>query len=515
MILDVKLKKSINMFCDESAAATVATWLGRHYEMMFANMVGFQFDVKKSIEDKIIGPNIYSGVSNENIFKLLAEYHGIRTCFVKPDNADAIGIITAELEKGMPILVLLREKYCSWIDSNSSTCVVFLVIGYDNEYLFGYDIHSNSRKIVHTAIKEVRQNNADISEFGYTIYTVVSKERDVTRNDILKYICKGDYFCQNSFDQMRDLAECIKTNLDYEIERMDYDIINEIPLLQNIMHVLRARKLFASTCEFVAHKNGDEFLNKVSLGFLRLGGEWNTAWNMLLKFFYSEKDYGEQCFKISEKITNISYMEEELFHNLVSGQGYHETFVFKGIDRVVGSTNKLVEKEINLKHLYNNKAFEETGNDVIKADLTGYKEYFLEGELARERVIKVFDLAFLINNGLDNVSCKGQSVKVSEEGLQKIYLLGCAEWGEGSGNMEISYADGHVEYYYIVFKDWFFCDTDDMYVAWKGKAQNSLGKVEERALFCISIKLEHKGKIQKIKLPSCNNMHIFGMKMVR
>lgn len=29
-------------------------------------------------------------------------------------------------------------------------------------------------------------------------------------------------------------------------------------------------------------------------------------------------------------------MGEELIHNLVSGQGYHENFVFKGIDHVAG-----------------------------------------------------------------------------------------------------------------------------------------------------------------------------------
>ena len=208
-------------------------------------------------------------------------------------------------------------------------------------------------------------------------------------------------------------------------------------------------------------------------------------------------------------------MEEEVIHKLISGRGYEDSYAFKGIDRVVGFTNEYVAKEIDLKKLYNNKAFEEKGDVVLEADLTGFKEYFLEEEFSQERVIKVFDLAFFISYGLDNVCCKGQNVNVFEEGVQKIYILGCSEWGEGSGNMKIIYADGNIEYYYIGFKDWFFCDTEDMYVAWKGKAQNSFGDVEERALFCISIKLGHKGKIQHIKLPSCDNMHIFGMKMIK
>ena len=58
MLLEIELTKEINMFCAESAAATVAVYLKRHYEMMYYDMYGFDFQYEKAFQSGDIGNNL-------------------------------------------------------------------------------------------------------------------------------------------------------------------------------------------------------------------------------------------------------------------------------------------------------------------------------------------------------------------------------------------------------------------------------------------------------------------------
>ena len=58
MLLDVELIKEINMFCIESAAASIAVFLKRDYEMMYLDMYDFTFQYEKAIQTGDIGNNL-------------------------------------------------------------------------------------------------------------------------------------------------------------------------------------------------------------------------------------------------------------------------------------------------------------------------------------------------------------------------------------------------------------------------------------------------------------------------
>ena len=74
MILDVKLIKNTSVFCEECCSNSCS--IVRHnYEMMFIDMVNFNFSEKSSKD--IIGSRLSCGYDDYDFYKNLQEYHGI------------------------------------------------------------------------------------------------------------------------------------------------------------------------------------------------------------------------------------------------------------------------------------------------------------------------------------------------------------------------------------------------------------------------------------------------------
>lgn len=511
MILNVKLIKSPSMFCEESCAATVAKWLNRDYQMMFCVMMGFSYKGSKKYKKLDIGRRVSCRYKKNDFVKNLKYYHGIEVKTVKV-TGNINKYIIQEINSNEPILIFPLMKYCNWLNDKKDSEIYFLVIGYDDNLIYGYDVHSNSGEIHTLPIADLVNSYRESEKKEVRVYRIISKEsKRLTFKEIRKYLIVNKYLCHNTWIQMNDMARDIRDTSNVIFEHCKEGDPNKLPIFFEIMHILRARKLFAETCYYIAEKNKNSYARFVGACYLEIGGEWNILWNLLLKMYYSKNMNSSYREKISRKIEQIADLEKNIIFNIL----YEGKEFEKGINKsnTIEADDKYIFINLDISKLYNNKAFH-YDNDKNAADMTGKKEYF-EGEKSlKNREVFVGKTSFVIPSEFDNFICMNQCLDIIDIGIsKKIYILGCAEWGNGYGKILVGYEDS-VESLILEFPDWYFSRTESTYVAWRGEAIDSGGNKVERALFCLDYELPKEKEIKWIKFPDADNIHIFGVKLL-
>lgn len=511
MILDVKLIKNSSIYCEESALATVANWLNRDYRMMFSGMLEFDYSRTYDFVGQKIGERIQSGISLPEMIDLLQHYHGIRAEMRKAGN-NIKELVINQINHKMPVLTYLSAQVCNW-NGDKTGNIYFLIIGYDNDFLYGYDLHNNSdalEKLPYDILQENYTNSKDVQ-----VYEVVENERSVGFEEVKK-IVQERYDLEKTEKKIVKMAEDLQKGYTGEFINDLCEEFRYIPISSRLIDIVRGRKLFAETCYYIAEISGDKFIQYIGDCYIDIGERWNIVWNMLAKAYLINNDERIER-KISviiddvvNRIKNAAQMEKKLILNIFGECEIKE--------RMVRTSNKIKEDsgykfiDLNIADFFDNKAFQENKSEV-KADMTGYGEFFQTGELPDNRIIIVGKTGFYINTtSYDNLICNNQIIAVKPNRYNKIYILGCAEWGDGSGKLQIG-NDHYVDSLWMEFPDWYYCKMN-MENGWSGKAIDYEGKVVERGLFCLDFELNENEVISWIKLPSVKNMHIFGIKFL-
>lgn len=504
MLMDLKLVKNSSMFCDESAYASVANWVNRHFEMMFVNLLGFEF----VDEGEILGVNIKHGYNKKDSIDLLAKYHGILVNINRARMNAIQEVLINELNNNMPVLLLMNTFKCEWIKNKNRKFAYLLITGFDEEYFYCYDIHSNDASIK----KLSRENWEDDIELEYRSFEIISEDKKINLDDIKECILNNPLINDNSIKGMLEFADCIENKINFRHEEMGEKDINNMPIFNNLMHILRSRKLAATAFGLSAEYNNCLMSKKYEQALIELGGDWNLVRNMLVKLYLFNKEDNKLLKYIAEKIRSIAKREEILF-KCIKGEGNFVYSDFLVADIVVEKQKYLREYNLDIRSLYNNKAFE--SDSAIKADFTGHNEYFIKESEEGIKQIYYKDLCFDINEDYDNVTCENQEIEVNSDfSYNQILILGSSEWGEGYGYMDVFYADESKERLLINFSDWFYAKLDDSSIALRGKIIDSFGNEAQRAIFCMRFTLENDKKITKLQLPNVKNIHIFGIKML-
>lgn len=511
MILDIALVKSPSMFCEESAAATVAKCLNRDYEMMFSNMLGFSFNYSNVNYDLPLGKQ-FSGGYNFSVMEWgLENYHGIKTELYEVKE-DIMKILVNEVNRGMPILVFPLVGYCPWMtEIKEGKKAFFLVIGYDEKFVYGYDIHSNSTEKKIMPINNLKKSyERGLSKKVRTYRIIASEKTEINFNDIKNSVYLKKYINSRPFLKMKALANVIDNGINISLERENCDNVNDIPFLIEIKHIMRARKLFAEMCYYLAKKKQDTFANYVGMCYLEVSNMWNIIWNKLLKLFFSEKNIYSSSKSIAEKIRTVAEKEEKIINNILQNVLEEKNFIC--VSNSITNDKGYSYINVDITCFYHNKAFTNCKDTDLVVDLTGNNEYFCCDEVTDKLRIQVGETTFIINNEYDNFVCSNQHVDVKSNRYKKIYILGCAEWGNASGYVIAGYENSR-DMLLLEFPDWYYSRIDSTYVAWKGEAMDSEGNITERALFCLDYELK-QDTLCWIEFPKVENMHIFGIKLL-
>ena len=281
-MLDIKvIEKNSALYCNEKAIITIAKYLNRRYEMAFCNMNCIDYlqkeDGQLRFEDRIRAS--YSEVTMVNA---LRKYHGILSSFPTKTFRTIIKTIEDQIKNGMPVLIFLSYRTCHNVEKKNLK-VDFLVVGFDEEYIMGYDMRENDtlKKIKKELIKKdyalkekvitwkvVHEEIVISDEMGIKILRNLRKDLKKEIVIIEKIIHDFRHDCNS--------IENIKESIDYNI------------LLKNFSQVVRAKKLFYSTLTYISHRISG--MDEVLFSYKDLGIQWHRVWQLFAKINYMVKD---------------------------------------------------------------------------------------------------------------------------------------------------------------------------------------------------------------------------------
>ncbi|MBO6165305.1 MAG: hypothetical protein J6O17_02910 [Eubacterium sp.] len=508
VMLDVSLIKNASIYCFESAMGTVAKWLNRDYQMIFARMLEFHYTNEN-------GANLCSGLSSgidfDVLFNSYEEYHGIRTSLKKTEGNE-LRIIKNEIDSKMPVMLFIVPRLCNWTDEKDYR-IYFLVIGYDEEGVYGYDLHSDSNNIIYVRNEIITENYREQTDVA--VFEVVTDQKKVDFNNV-KDIIKPIYHNFTIFDEMKLFAHDFKA---YFTDQVKYERINDfrqMDLLNRFADIVRSRKLFAETCYYISKKNDDEFAYYIGYCFDDIGEGWNKVWRLLAKAFILNKGgaMNSRGLSVIEQVANgiieVADYEKEVIDN-VFGECRIENKIIKSSGKM-DEDNYQAVIDVDLRDVYNNKAFKD--NSDISPNFTEQGEYFLYENIVDNRNIPFGNIDFHINEKMDNFICANQKVKIPKDSYQKIYIMGCAEWGSGSGLIKVCDSEKKDEMLLLEFQDWFFCKMKNS-STWRGKANDCENQTVDRGLFCLDFEVDSSKEISELIFPDIPNVHIFGIKLIK
>ena len=284
MILDVQLIKNESIYCKESALATVANWLNRDYRMMFIAMLGFDYTEEGNMTNRKLGERIVSGVSMLDIESTLQYYHGIAVENKMVSNIDEI--IVEQIDQKMPVLTYIQPALCEWTREVEGI-VFFLVIGYDDSFVYGFDLHSDSSSVEKLLIRDLVKCYTSLNEVQ--LYKVVSDERMVTIEEI-KEAMRKYYDLENTEKKIIKLAEDLSKGYVEEFKSEDGEEFIDLPFFSELIDIVRGKKLFVETCYYIFEKTGDEFAKYIGAKYIDIGEQWNNVWKILVKFYILNSD---------------------------------------------------------------------------------------------------------------------------------------------------------------------------------------------------------------------------------
>lgn len=314
--MEVKVlpRKDEVLNCLEDDLVSVVLQWEHRFEVMFAESWGFKFEV----------PNNYTGLIGNLIsenrgdrLKLLEDFHGINTQWIDDlSNNEKFEEIRSETQKGRPVLIALDAYWCHWMSSYKyvhSKYHFVLALGVrDNEIICNDSTH-NKEEIV-LPINEYLEGAGPIVK----IKEIGPDKKDIDWKELLKKslsrLCDENKK-QNSFQQMRDLADYIEQKLDVKKEIKNIDMVQYEPIVNKIYDISMYRKQFAVLLSYISKIIKEPELEDVSEEMVRVGEIWNIVNTLLVKAWYMS-NIEKSRKKIADKIRVISELEESLYNKI-------------------------------------------------------------------------------------------------------------------------------------------------------------------------------------------------------
>lgn len=179
---------------------------------------------------------------------------------------------------------------------------------------------------------------------------------------------------------------------------------------------------------------------------------------------------------------------------------------------IVSSNNYLLD----LKPFYNNNGCSYEIND--KSDLTMRGQYFLDKSIPGKMVVEYEDIQFQfpdITSTFDNISCEGQIINIKKGIYNKLYILGCCENGSFFDYVELYNENKFVGKVKIELSSWLnytLCSDEKILFSFSTYDRSSkLFKESKQNLYVYMQTINFSGYIDAIKMPNCENMHIFAI----
>lgn len=518
MLSNVELINAAGMKCNDMAKASVARCFHRDFELMFADAWKFNYS---GADSSVIGGNISVG---ENRFaENLSKFHGVETLTKDiSGQQECLDFLLSHLDQEMPINMGFDQAYLPWAKEVRKKVPLrytgnILLWRYDQDTLKCIDIHGSQQNeslpfsnfLEYAGTVDKIKTNAFRKKHSTDEFDL-KEHIELTEN----YLFKTD----GMFEQMAQYAGKIKETLNFQQE-IDYTIKqgrnlatpNWIIMVADIIDVGRMRALYSLSLKYMAdtYKNAD--LDNLSNEFKMLWSKWQLIVSVLVKSYYA-KNYDNLNLRVSNSMLDIIEEEKKLADKLaasITSSGYANK-----ISHMIPDDETNIQYQYpDIRHFFNNKAFS-TGLSGEKADFDGLGNYYLLKDVKGSEVVLGRKITFRIQMGEnDNIKCLGQSLKVDLCGVRQICFLGACESGAFFGEFELSFQEEHSQKAILGFGEWRFgkCELGESlaYVADRVYF-NRVSEQEKGYIFFNTINVPNEN-VSEIKLPNCENMHIFAI----
>lgn len=305
--------------CYQDIIASVASYWGRNYELMYTTAWGFSF--QSSMNADTIGSRMNAGfvISLED----LAAYHGINISLENYGDSDGvIGAVIEQIKNGMPVGVNTDNYWTPWLNGYQSfhRQHICLIVGVDvpNQLFFCIDpMFSKDVEVV--SFQDFRQGN---NGKCYFFNKCDDKLSDFNWEKIKQRVYQSFYFSDQDNIQasIRRFAIAVaeeEINILEEVPVSNPSDIWTTPLLANLIQIEKGRYCFSSLLMFISKNLETSALKSIIDEFNQLVLSWENVKSLFLKLYFLKKNDPLMLKSINEKLVHISQEEFRLLENLM------------------------------------------------------------------------------------------------------------------------------------------------------------------------------------------------------
>lgn len=506
-----------NATCLDDCIATIVTYFGRDYELMFVNSWEFDFKLGDTVQEieEIIDERAY--------FQYLMEGHGVLIKKHQLKGEELLSLMEAELEQGKPFIVGIDPYWCEWDPSYQKIHYVhaFVVSGMEEtgkDFVCVDPFYNLEGKLV---------NREVMAKSCFVVFSCELKEAVMSIEDAYAKLIqcakeRYDKDGENCCTKIRNFGK-IFLNQKKGLECSDGSDIWKTPLYKLLCNALLRRQKYLNALRYVAKKMGRKLDYRIETKMQELFYKWNEMRGMIIKILCCTTLSEQFCDRISAVADIIADKEEELARTIAEN-GFFAEKNGKESSKA-GSDDKDESGDmvtIDLRKYYNNKGFDTFPPKYKKTDFTGTGFYYIIDEKKKTKLLKKLDGEFDTNiyagDTCDNVSCANQIVQVPKNHYNQMKLLIVAEYGTYAG--EFSFMKDKSKRYSIwVEADEWISDNPKKNPVWDDvigfRSENEVvNESRNHSIYEVTCELNSDEYVNAIKLPFCPNMHIFAITLI-
>jgi len=525
-IKKIRLERKDGYSCVDRVVQGISKWIGKDYEMMFGESWGFQYS--KYPKEKRIGDRLKHNTGEKDI--LLKEYHGIEIIENMTKCCDReMEIIKNELKNNRPVVIEIDCYWCDWDTESFKRNHSFhwlMVIDFDEKTEELICIDSEKAKEPQRLSKE----NFFAGTAGYFLFNFSDDSKEVSLKVVLENALKRIYDEEKSVDvfkEMQELSEDIKTELDFEYE-VSGNENNPVTarMFKELHQIASGRKHFSFTLEYMNKSVNDPRVSILISMLREASNEWSSVFGMMIKAYFIT-DREKILKRVSEKILEVCNLEKRIFKNAEAIIECDDT----GINYSIEEESQEYLSEINsyefvdISGHFNGKGICVEGGTKYEAELSNPRRYMIIDDVPGNNILNVDNMRFNVENipnkERDNISCNEQIINIDSVEGKCIMFLACAEFGGYCEKVKVTYEDDSFEEIKITVSSWLSTNSEHGEVeALVGSGVLKVKNKEMKYSFKVRTyakcyALKSKKKIKNIILPSCLNIHIFGITIGR
>ena len=520
--------------CVDDALATVSNYYGIEYRFSYAKAWDFKYTPYDVEKDMLFEKRLNTQNALER-YHFLTECHRTKMVYHYSDNVDELlGIVENELSHERPCAIRMDSYNIPWDHGYKSlhtnhVCMPVAIGEKEIQVIDPYN-HMTDLSFPVSGLKEAS---------GFCITYEVNPQYNEMfdcRSILIQVMEKllGITGKTNDFDNMRLFSRDLKEHFSIERELSGNNgRFYWSDFYFRLMEFAFGRSFARQTLLYTADRYQSEEIRGLADDFRRMVSKYNYIVAILRGAFRGDgTDDADVSKKVIKEVSDILEMEADLEEQTA----YQLLKVLKEIpDDKTSEVKKGIffgplvsepvpadcEKYVDLTSFYDNQAFGRLDN-AEKADLTGNGEFFLEDDFPPNKVVSFNGIKFKIDKArkshYDNIICRGQTIPLHVDHIQRMDFLFAAEPGNYMEQIQLIDSTGQSVAAYIKVQNAGLHSSFGETVTYYGRTVVRKGgniEIGERPAKVFAVSLQGaKGDIKELILPQCQKLHVFSIKLV-